>query len=545
LSHLWSSFAVVYSYERPAWIVAIETLPMLIFVSYSSRDQELVENFCTEISLLGHNVSFEQKYPGSPFQWRQAFDSIADADVLVFIVTPNTVESYSRRVEYEHALALGKPIVAAQFAPADLSQLPEWMPDIVAYRPDDPASIAAFAEILNRQSVSITASRSEPFARLERCVSALREQIGSPQLTSSEVTFLVFNLQELLERRETYRAAVALYSRLAARIDPSDPLIEQIQTTSAQLQKSVAPRQLKPGMLQYILGILLIVGVIGIVFLVTRFINTSANNALPVVTSSDSTPTVRFVDAQVDETSEVVVSATNSTTQAPVVSPTRPTSAPSNLPPILTFTATVSPAPTEVSLVIQQSPTSIPTLIPASATFDLPSPTITYSHTALPPSPTVTNSHTPVPPSPTVTNSHTPLPPSPTPSPNVARTVLPSPTTTNTVTPTATSEPSLENAVPQRVYVGMTVENSPRGTLVTSTGPTAAASGVIAGDFVLAVDSRSVNSVADFSEAMKNRSVFSSVWLSLRRDNRIMLVLVTLGIEDFVLVMPATSPDMQ
>ena len=505
---------------------------MLIFISYSSRDQGLVERFCIEASMLGHNVSFEEKYRGSLFQWRQVFDNIADADLFVFIVTPNAVNSYSRRVEYEHATALGKPILAVQFAATDLSQLPEGMPEVVVYHPGNPALLA---KQLNRQHASTPMVHSTPFAHLGRFVSSLREQISASQLASGEVPALVLNLQELLERRETFRAAVVLYSQLASRIEPTDPLAEQIQTTNAELQKNAGRRLLSVRTLRYILLIVLAVGVISIAFFVARFINVGSNNVPPVITPSATAPTARFVDVNVDSTSEVIAITTSTTTLSPEISPwvltipfTSPTVISSTITTIApsdplqqsTISAAVVTGPTATSL-FTQPPSSTPALVPLSAT-------------PLPPSPTVTSSPIPLPPSPTITYPHTPLLPSSIPTDTATRSLLPSLTSTNTITPTGAEAVDRENLIPQRVYIGLTMENSSHGIQVTSIGRAAADAGIRPGDYILAVDYDSVNTVAEFSAAMNNRNAFSFAWLSLRRDNRIMLVVLKLDNEDFI-----------
>src|SRR4051794_30722707 len=101
---------------------------MLTFVSYSAKDWERVESLIVELGVLGHDIHFEQKVLGGSLTWEEIFQSILRCDVFVFTVTPNTLASYSRLIEFEYALILRKSILAVQLQQGDLTLLPAGIP---------------------------------------------------------------------------------------------------------------------------------------------------------------------------------------------------------------------------------------------------------------------------------------------------------------------------------------------------------------------------------------------------------------------------------
>ncbi|MBA3868862.1 MAG: hypothetical protein H0X30_06890, partial [Anaerolineae bacterium] len=176
-------------------------------------------------------------------------------------------------------------------------------------------------------------------------------------------------------------------------------------------------------------------------------------------------------------------------------------------------------------------PTSTPIVLPTQTLTPvvptaviLPSYTFTFTPTQKPPTAiatlTATPSPTQIPPTATSTLTVTPT-----------RVLSPVPTNTRVVNGTA--------VLPQSVYVGLTVEDTPLGLKVTNVGDAAQSAGVEVGDYVLAVDLDIVTTRTQFLQTMQSRNPFSRITLRVRRADGINIITLVLGTNDFILATPA------
>lgn len=211
---------------------------MVIFVSYSAADQPRVEALIVELGVLGYNVSLETKQRGGSLRWRAVFKAIAAADIFVFAVTPTALASSSRRIEYDYALALGKPVLAVRLADeADLTRLPPEIVYLLDDTPEHPAGHDRMAAALAALPPAAPVDRLPPDPETADLLAQIDARIYAPVLTARDKQALLLNLQELLERRETFDAAASMFAPFADRIEPDDEIASAVAAARRELNR--------------------------------------------------------------------------------------------------------------------------------------------------------------------------------------------------------------------------------------------------------------------------------------------------------------------
>lgn len=167
---------------------------MKVFLSYSSTHRAQVIELEKDIEALGHDVWFDQELLGGQEWWRAICQNIRSCDVMIFAVSPESLESEPCRLEYTYAHDLGKTIVPLVIYPTDLHGLPEILDSIQMIDFTDPADRAAHRRLSMalREAETILANNPPqpngsvpppemPYVALE----AIREALESDDLPSS------------------------------------------------------------------------------------------------------------------------------------------------------------------------------------------------------------------------------------------------------------------------------------------------------------------------------------------------------------------------
>lgn len=89
---------------------------MKIFVSYRSTDRAVVTQLVSDLADMGHDVWYDQELEGGQFWWENILDNIRTADLLVFALTPRSLELYPCQLEYNYANALRRHIIPVMLA---------------------------------------------------------------------------------------------------------------------------------------------------------------------------------------------------------------------------------------------------------------------------------------------------------------------------------------------------------------------------------------------------------------------------------------------
>jgi hypothetical protein len=114
-----------------------------VFVSYSRRDAGFAGDLVQRLEARGKSVWLDTHGIGDGEVFPAAIRSaIEQADVFVFVITPDAVASRFCEAEVDHAVALGKRLVPVLRAPVSDDALPEairirnWVPFTPDQSPD-------------------------------------------------------------------------------------------------------------------------------------------------------------------------------------------------------------------------------------------------------------------------------------------------------------------------------------------------------------------------------------------------------------------------
>jgi hypothetical protein len=264
-----------------------------------------------ELGVLGHNVYFESKNRSGSSRWDDVFSSIEQSDAFIYTMTMTTQASYSRLLEYEHALALGKPIIPVRLQEIDLWALPPGIPPILDYNPHNEATRPALARRLSLLPPVPQPTPSIARPALSFALSQLRRRVDTPDKDPIESAAILMNLQEFLERRETHSAAEAILSEFLARTGDPDGFIGEGGELPVRLRRMDDAKP--PFRLRRAFQGLLVLGATAALFLAFRNAmppkilgerdnSTEYPNASPTpsgTVSASATPTVTGPDAEV------------------------------------------------------------------------------------------------------------------------------------------------------------------------------------------------------------------------------------------------------
>ncbi|MEE8105956.1 MAG: toll/interleukin-1 receptor domain-containing protein [Planctomycetota bacterium] len=196
-----------------------------LFISYNRESEGLSKSLVADIQTLGHSVWLDQELSGGQVWWDQILTRLRDCDVLVFLVSPASLDSTACKLEYEYAAELGKPIlpvlvadgVSANVLPPVLSKIqlldyrernraaafrlakalsgirpPDALPDPLPAPPEVPVSY------LGTIAAQIEATESMSYERQSAVVIDLRKNLRDPG-TAADARVL---LQRMRERRD-------------------------------------------------------------------------------------------------------------------------------------------------------------------------------------------------------------------------------------------------------------------------------------------------------------------------------------------------------
>jgi hypothetical protein len=123
---------------------------MKIFVSYSSKDKVLVHNLVIDLKQLGHEVWFDQELTGGQDWWDQIISRIQDCELMVFALTPNSLDSYPCKLEYTYGSAIEKRVLPVMVSMTNLSVLPPLLSviQVVDYQKRDHTGLIALVKAL-------------------------------------------------------------------------------------------------------------------------------------------------------------------------------------------------------------------------------------------------------------------------------------------------------------------------------------------------------------------------------------------------------------
>lgn len=230
---------------------------MLIFISYSRHNQELVDTLARDISTLGHSVWLDEELTGGQAWWDHILAKVRECDVFVAGLSPEALDSAACKLEHGYAAKLGKRILPVLLAEGvSLNLLPPALSAIqyVDYRRQDRHEALALARALGALPAAsavpdpLPAAPPAPMSYL----SGLKDEIeASTPLTFQDQTALVLRLKERLAERETradarklllqLRRRDDLFAKVAAEIDGALGAAGQREPTAVPTRPSRQP----------------------------------------------------------------------------------------------------------------------------------------------------------------------------------------------------------------------------------------------------------------------------------------------------------------
>ncbi|MBL8145718.1 MAG: toll/interleukin-1 receptor domain-containing protein [Anaerolineae bacterium] len=193
---------------------------MKVFVSYRSTDRAAVSQLVTDLGDMGHEVWYDQELEGGQLWWQNILDNIRGAELLIFALTPRSLESYPCQLEYNYANALRRHIIPVMLAEGiTYSLIPAVLQErqIVTYVKRDVNTFIALNNAIRRLPPApplpepLPEAPSVPISPL----AAAREQVTHPALSYEEQVALLYQLKGYLGHEEYDSAARGVLERLS------------------------------------------------------------------------------------------------------------------------------------------------------------------------------------------------------------------------------------------------------------------------------------------------------------------------------------------
>lgn len=193
---------------------------MRIFVSYRSTDRAAVSQLVTDLADMGHEVWYDQELEGGQLWWQNILDNIHAADLLLFALTPRSLESYPCQLEYNYANSLRRHIIPVMLAEGvTYSLIPAVLQErqIVNYVKRDIEAYKMLATAIRR--LPPTPPLPDPLPEAPPVpispLAAAREHVTKPSLSYEEQVALLHQLKSYLGHEEYDSAARGVLERLS------------------------------------------------------------------------------------------------------------------------------------------------------------------------------------------------------------------------------------------------------------------------------------------------------------------------------------------
>src|SRR6202171_825140 len=176
---------------------------MAVFISYSSRERELLERLTKALRQAHEQVWLDEELGGGEAWWGEILEQVRACGVFIVALSKNPRESKPCQAELQYADALGKPIVPVQVGPLDSMRVnPLASLRTISFRDHTTqTSIELISTMQSRRAKlrplpdPLPDEPPMPFAYLMRVAST----IGGPQLSAQPQSSVVADLKAGLE----------------------------------------------------------------------------------------------------------------------------------------------------------------------------------------------------------------------------------------------------------------------------------------------------------------------------------------------------------
>ena len=212
---------------------------MTIFVSYARKDEPAVRALHEDIERAKRDAWFDRDLDGGQSWWNTILEQIRACELLIFVVSPDSLESRACRAELAYAVALERPIVPVLVRDANVQLAPDAivLTHYVDYRQRTPETAIALLVALSQAPTAgplpdpLPAPPPPPVADL----GPIRERVSAPTLTFAEQQSLLEELRGRVDNADERNAVVALLHQLRTRSDVVEAIGREADAIVARL----------------------------------------------------------------------------------------------------------------------------------------------------------------------------------------------------------------------------------------------------------------------------------------------------------------------
>jgi hypothetical protein len=201
---------------------------MVIFISYSSKNRDLVDQLADHLTEMGYTVLYDQKILAGKAWWDKILEDIRDCTVFIYALSPECVDSYPCDLEYRYARELNRPMLPVMILPVDFKQVPSHiaLTNVLNYTNLDSREplmkLVRTLNELNRQSspvlpTPLPVSPPAPIFPLNTVIDKITD--FSVSLTKGEQEVLLAEIRNFLYKRATQHNARYALERFRKRSD--------------------------------------------------------------------------------------------------------------------------------------------------------------------------------------------------------------------------------------------------------------------------------------------------------------------------------------
>jgi hypothetical protein len=229
-----------------------------VLISYNRGSLETVKALAEDVDAAGHESWFDQELTGGQRWWDSILARIRDCDILVFALTPESLESQACGREVDYALLLGKPVLPVLLShEVNSAHLPPAIAQIqhLDYRKQDKQ--AAFKLVAALAGLPAAPPLPDPLPNPPAVpisyVVSLKEKIDNPaKLDYQDQIPLVLELRDRFRDGRPADEITQLLNRLKRRDDLLAKVAREIDTVLAEVAHGSrpTPQQPEPGTME-------------------------------------------------------------------------------------------------------------------------------------------------------------------------------------------------------------------------------------------------------------------------------------------------------
>jgi hypothetical protein len=194
-----------------------------IFISYARKDGAAVRAIQQDVERAQREVWYDRDLQGGQAWWDTVLDQIRRSELVIFVVSPDSIASKACRAELAYAVAVGRPIVPVQVRDTNILLAPDpiGLTHIIDYRQRNTESGIALTLGVTQAPVAGPLPDPLPPAPPPPVpdLGPLRERLHAPSLAFAEQQELLAQLKVHVENEDERNTVVALLRQLRSRPD--------------------------------------------------------------------------------------------------------------------------------------------------------------------------------------------------------------------------------------------------------------------------------------------------------------------------------------